>query len=806
MSILTQEEAFRLLTNFNCCFIYKGEKRPIGANWQHSPRKIAEWRDQGLGIICGRIGDIAIQALDFDTSNAELSSACISWLKDYFCDHEGAVLIRVGMHPKFLIPFVIDEPIRKSEFTSKRFYPEGEEQIKGHSNQLEVLGVNNQFVAYHIHPDTGEPYQWQALIDDEHDTLHEIRPYQLLKLTRDDLTTIRTEFEMLARAHGLKEKESEKGLAPIEEVSKGDSGYTLEEVLPYLKNDDADYDEWIRVGMAIEAAGGQFSDWLNHSEKSSKHNPEGMEDKWISFTYEPGGVGMGTLVMLAKQNGLPSKSGIAPQRPYDLILCEAQKMNPFTQPGAIEALVHEAARLKAAEREDILNVIKTSTGKTQSYLNHILREYNEINRAEDNPDELTLAQRVIQEVGVNNIICTMDAVWRWDDSGVWRKLDDRTVSQIVQTRLAGTVGEVTSRLVNAVTDLVKTAIHKPLHEFNIGEPDTVNCRSGELVIVNGVWHLTPHCRDHYRTTQIPVFYDPDAEAPSFERFLKQIFHDESDATEKSQALLEMMGYTLMAHCRHERFVILVGSGANGKSVMLSIIEALCGNQSVAGVQPSKFYSPFQRAHLHMKLANIVTEITQGEVIDDASLKSIVSGEPTTVEHKHKDPFVMRPFSTCWFGTNHMPHTRDFSDALFRRALVIPFNQKFKPELGNHDPKLKDKLVTELPGILTLALTAYARALSHAFTTPASAEEARSEWSLDANQVAQFINEEYSRDPHFEEPISDVYHQYRCWADRNGIFNKLTMKSFRDRLTHLGFGFRRTKNCRFVTGLLPRFLE
>ena len=167
---------------------------------------------------------------------------------------------------------------------------------------------------------------------------------------------------------------------------------------------------------------------------------------------------------------------------------------------------------------------------------------------------------------------------------------------------------------------------------------------------------------------------------------------------------------------------------------------------------------------------------------------------------------MRPFSTCWFGTNHMPHTRDFSDALFRRALVIPFNQKFKPELGNHDPKLKDKLVTELPGILNLALTAYARALSNGFTTPASAEEARSEWSLDANQVAQFIDEEYSRDPHFEEPISDVYHQYRCWADRNGIFNKLTMKSFRDRLTHLGFGFRRTKNCRFVTGLLPRFLE
>jgi len=37
MSILTEEEAFRLLTNFNCCFNHKGEKRHIGSNWQNNP-------------------------------------------------------------------------------------------------------------------------------------------------------------------------------------------------------------------------------------------------------------------------------------------------------------------------------------------------------------------------------------------------------------------------------------------------------------------------------------------------------------------------------------------------------------------------------------------------------------------------------------------------------------------------------------------------------------------------------------------------------------------------------------------------
>jgi hypothetical protein len=90
-----------------------------------------------------------------------------------------------------------------------------------------------------------------------------------------------------------------------------------------------------------------------------------------------------------------------------------------------------------------------------------------------------------------------------------------------------------------------------------------------------------------------------------------------------------------------------------------------------------------------------------------------------VEHKFRDPFEFRPYATCWFGTNHLPHTRDFSDALFRRAMVVPFNRKFTPGV-DADPRLKDKLIEELPGILNLALDAYARVIERgAFTEPQS---------------------------------------------------------------------------------------
>lgn len=200
----------------------------------------------------------------------------------------------------------------------------------------------------------------------------------------------------------------------------------------------------------------------------------------------------------------------------------------------------------------------------------------------------------------------------------------------------------------------------------------------------------------------------------------------------------------------------------------------------------------------MKLANIVNQINQGEVIADAELKGIVSGEPSTVEHKFKNPFTMRPYATCWFGTNHMPHTRDHSNGLFRRAVILTFNRTFTRD--EQDTELKDKLIGELSGILNLCLAAYAHALQHGFTNPASSEAAKNEWRVDADQVAQFVQDACTRDADHSEKSSAVYAQYKSWADLNDIKKLVSHKTLRDRLTHLGFGKQKTRDCNWVVGL------
>jgi putative DNA primase/helicase len=481
---------------------------------------------------------------------------------------------------------------------------------------------------------------------------------------------------------------------------------------------------------------------------------------------------------------------------FDELLAEA-KCLMAEDTDAISEVASMAGKLKPVPRDTVFKTLKAATGVSLTVLRQQARTADNDDRGGD--DQLALARRTIETIGSENIIFADAVFWMWDGTkGVWVRCDDKAVKQIAQGVVVDAGQEVTSGLINGVTEVLSNAIYADGHEFNLGNPETVNCPNGELELSGGKWLLMKHRRELFRTTQIPVAYDANADAPLFRAFLGQVFRDDDDRDDKVQAVLELMGYTLMSHARHELFVMLIGSGANGKSVLLAVLEALCGSANTAGVQPSNFDRSFQRAHLHMKLANIVTEINQGVVMADAELKGIVSGEASTVENKFETPFTMRPFATCWFGTNHMPHTRDHSNAIFRRAMIVTFNRTFAKD--EQDPQLKDKLMVELPGILNLCLAAYAQALVLGFTHPASSEAAKNEWRLETDQVAQFVEDACTRDAACSEKSSAVYAHYKSWVDLNGIKHPVTHKTLRDRLTLLGFGKKKTREGNWVTGL------
>ena len=466
----------------------------------------------------------------------------------------------------------------------------------------------------------------------------------------------------------------------------------------------------------------------------------------------------------------------------------------------IRAALLEVAGLEPIDAEKALRAIKASTGIAMGALRQQLATVTSTDGISvgQKPDQLSLARQTLACIGAGNVIYAEQFFWLWNNAGVWQRANDRSVKQDIINIMETAKLPVTAPAVSGTADLAKTIVYKAQHRFNLGDPETINCLNGEVSLKNGIWELSDHNAEHFRTSQIPVHYNPRARAPRFELFLDEIYEGDADKLDKIAATLELMGYTLMTHAKHEKFVLLKGAGSNGKSKILGTLEALCGTENICGVQPSKFDNPFQRAHMQYKLANLVTELKQGEVLADAELKAISSGEPATVEHKNKDPFVMRPYATCWFGTNHLPHTRDFSEAFFRRAIVLDFNRVFGEQ--EKDPNLLDKLTTELSGILNLCLDAYASALTSGFTDPPSSKVAKQKWQLEADQVQQFVSESCLMGPSYSNKSSEIYYAYKCWALDNGIKKTLGARAFAERLERIGYGRVRRNDGIYVSGL------
>lgn len=402
----------------------------------------------------------------------------------------------------------------------------------------------------------------------------------------------------------------------------------------------------------------------------------------------------------------------------------------------------------------------------------------------------SIALAVIDSFGNENLLECIGRVWKWNETGLWEPIDDRIIKRRIHELMENR--KITKFSVNSVLDITKTEIFMANHRFDV-DSRAINCLNGELHFKDGNWRLETHDRENYRTTQIPILYDPQTTAPRFEQFLDEIFEDDKDAEEKKVIVCELLGYSLLTSCEFEKFVILLGNGANGKSVLLHIVEQLVGTAQVSAVQPSQFDNRFQRAHLFGKLVNIVTEIAEGAEIADAQLKGIVSGERTTAEHKHKNPFDFHPFCTCWFGTNHMPHCRDFSDAIFRRTIILSFNKKF--DGTNRDVHLRQKLQKEMSGILNLALEGIAGVFKRGdFTYCLSSEASKKQWRFECDQVEQFVTDACELSSGLRSSSQDIFRAYTSWAKEMGVRRVLGHNGLTQRLQKLG-----VENCKGTNG-------
>lgn len=758
-SYIREQGAILANQGYMVCAIAPGAKRPIGNNWGDTPLSEEECERYydaaaGVGIICGK-GARAIYGLDFDIEgDEELAADMESWLCLFFDKRGGALMKRTGKPPKFLIP-VRGEPGMKK--TTTEFFRKGDAKAR-----LEILGEGQQFVAYHIHPATGEPYQWARLSDsgmwsteqDDSpcDELAHSRPDELSRIDADAVAAIKAKFAELAEKHGWL-RESYKQANNVDADSFLDTlapeqvpvGLSIAEARTYIKEVKADdYDEWLAVGMAL------------HFEFGGA--PEALElwNEWSS--------------------GSPSYKDFAD-------------------------LQYRWERF-GSHRDRKAKTMRT----------YIAR----YNRSHVNPAaELTekgLAARAANYYRGSLIYATAPAQWYFFNGKHWERISEVHAKgllwAVIQDELYREVNEVlddsirrvyqrfydhsqTAATVNHVSELLKQMPGMFVRSFS----DKANYRY--FGVANGdidleTLELLPPLASRFTAEAATAVYKEGAKCPLWEETLKAALGGDDGLVDYVQRIF---GYAMLGQPKEEVLPIFYGNGGNGKSTIINAVRSIMGGAattveadtltSMGGPSAAAGGARADIVSVFGKRLVVVPETDQQARFKEAAVKRMVSTDELSARGLYcKEPERVKPTWVPIMMTNYLPRIDGDDEGIWRRIAAVPFKGYFPME--KRDVNRAEKLRQEYPGILNWLLDGVKKYREKGLVPPKSVIDDTASYRGEMDVLSEFFEDRCIARDDSACPTSVLFTAWQRFSQANGYEHLFKTKTiFSQRLARRG---------------------
>lgn len=382
--------------------------------------------------------------------------------------------------------------------------------------------------------------------------------------------------------------------------------------------------------------------------------------------------------------------------------------------------------------------------------------------------------------------------WRRYEAGYWQPVHDQEVYGSIDAVLEAAKSEGTRPTAGARSSVERMARAKLFVADEVwdSKDDILVCANGTLEISSMT--LREHRAGDYALGAAPFGYDPEAQAPTFDAFLS------STVPDAAPFLQEYSGYALTPDTSHETALWLQGPPGTGKSTFIEAIKAMLGPRvGILGLTDVE-RSRFALSKITGKTLLTATEQPADFISSTHVLNALISGEEVQVEEKFKPSYTVVPGAKLLWGMNTLPRIKDANSGLFRRVKVVSFS----PLRVERDPKLKDRIKAEAPGILNWALEGLRRLRERGhFGLPEVVRNA-TEGFHEANDVpAMFVREAcvVSDAVGCEEQAQNLYFAYRHWCKENG-HKPLSSTAAAAEWARLGFGSRRLNGRRLYTGV------
>jgi len=317
--------------------------------------------------------------------------------------------------------------------------------------------------------------------------------------------------------------------------------------------------------------------------------------------------------------------------------------------------------------------------------------------------------------------------WQWEENA-YREIE---VGKVEQTLLhflerakieyrnkeddAVNYGEfpITPHNVNSIEKMLKMRVFQPTSDAvpywtggesseipsSVTDPSQLIFGKSKILNLADMGILPPSPR-WFNFAALDFDYDPNAECPQWHAFLDSTFGDDE---ESKQTLMEWMGLCLTSITKFQKALFLVGKIRSGKGTISRILQKIVGSHNSVTPNSSDFGERFGLEPFIGKTLAVTSDARINRLFATQLVERVlnITGEDTiTINRKNKSILVVRLQTKLMFISNEIPNVIDKSGAFASRFIFLKLPKSF---YGEEDLELEDKLSSELPGILRLAV-------------------------------------------------------------------------------------------------------
>jgi P4 family phage/plasmid primase-like protien len=251
-------------------------------------------------------------------------------------------------------------------------------------------------------------------------------------------------------------------------------------------------------------------------------------------------------------------------------------------------------------------------------------------------------------------------------------------------------------------------------------------------------------------------------------FISQIFpaDKQTSSNELEEYMWQYMSSLLFGTNENQTLNIFIGSGANGKSMLIDLLSKVLGKykgtvpislitqkRGNIGGTSSEVYQLIGTRFAVMQEPSLDDEINAGIV------KELTGSDPIMCRELFQTSTVFIPQFKLALATNRLPKIKDRDDGIWRRMRVVEFRTKFTenpykdpqfpedqyPYQYPMDSKIKDKFDDWAPVLLSM-LVEYAYKFQGKVHNCASVMNASNKYREDQNIYLEYSNERIIKEP------------------------------------------------------------